>query len=57
MIMNKEEAHSKKAGQVMLEYVIVAGMLVGVLSMLALFLYTFKEQGTRVLDLISADFP
>ena len=47
----------RKAGQVMLEYVIVAGMLVAVLSMLALFLYTFKEQGARVLDLISADFP
>ncbi len=52
-----EKSKGRKSGQVMLEYVIAAGMLVGVLSMLALFLYTFKEQGTRVLDLISADFP
>lgn len=46
-----------KSGQVMLEYAIVAGILVVVIAMLALFLYTFKEQGGRVMDLISADFP
>lgn len=41
----------------MLEYVIVAGILVAVVGMLALFLFTFKEQGGRVIDLISADYP
>lgn len=46
-----------RSGQVMLEYAIVAGILVVVVAMLALFLYTFKEQGGRVMDLISADFP
>jgi uncharacterized YccA/Bax inhibitor family protein len=51
------ESLRKKSGQIMLEYAIVAGILVGVLSMLALFLFTFKEQGGRIMDLISADFP
>ena len=46
-----------RSGQVMLEYAIVAGILVAVVAMLALFLYTFKEEGGRVMDLISADFP
>jgi len=57
--MKKTSAESlrKKSGQIMLEYAIVAGILVGVLSMLALFLFTFKEQGGRIMDLISADFP
>lgn len=41
----------------MLEYAIVAGILVAVVGMLALFLFTFKEQGARVIELISADFP
>jgi heme/copper-type cytochrome/quinol oxidase subunit 2 len=53
----KADAENKRSGQVMLEYAIVAGILVGVLAMLALFLFTFKEQGARIMDLISADFP
>lgn len=46
-----------KTGQVVLEYVIVAGILVAVVSMMALLLYTFKENGGRVLDLIGSDSP
>jgi len=46
-----------RAGQVMLEYVIVASVLVLVMSMMALLLYTFKEHAGRVLDLIASDYP
>jgi len=46
-----------RSGQIMLEYAIVVAILVGVVSMLALFLFTFKEQGGRVMDLISSDYP
>jgi len=53
----KRSSEKGNSGQVMLEYAIVAGILVVVVAMLALFLYTFKEQGGRVMDLISADFP
>lgn len=41
----------------MVEYVVVAGTLVLVCAMLALFLRIFAEYGARVLDTIAADYP
>lgn len=41
----------------MLEFAIVAGMVTLTLVVFGLYLYTFREQGTRVLDLIAADYP
>lgn len=41
----------------MLEYVMVVGMLLALVSVMALLLYTFKENGGRVLDLIASDAP
>ncbi len=35
----------------------MAGVLVMVLGMLALFLYTFRAYGGRVLDLVASEFP
>ena len=46
-----------KAGQTMIEYVIIAGMLVLSMSVFAVFMYTMKEQGGRVLDLVALDYP
>jgi uncharacterized membrane protein len=46
-----------RAGQVMVEYVVVTGLLLGVLVMLAVFLYAFKEYGDRILDLIAYEYP
>jgi hypothetical protein len=41
----------------MVEYAITAGMLVLVASILAVLLYTFKENGNRVLDLVASEYP
>jgi hypothetical protein len=41
----------------MVEYAIVAGILVAMVALLALFLYTFKEYGGRVIDLVAAENP
>lgn len=41
----------------MVEYIIVAGMLIATVAILAVFLYTFKEYGGRVLDLVSSEYP
>jgi hypothetical protein len=46
-----------KAGQAMVEYVVLTGMTLGVLLMLAVFLFAFKEAGGRVLDLIAYEYP
>jgi hypothetical protein len=41
----------------MLEYVLVLGVLVLTVSLLAIFLYTFKEYSGRVLDLAAYEYP
>jgi hypothetical protein len=46
-----------RAGQTMLEYLMVAGILLACVSILAVFLYTFKEHGGRILDLAASEFP
>jgi len=46
-----------RAGQAMVEYVVVAGMLVAALLIFYFFLGTFKEFGTRVLNLIGSEYP
>jgi len=41
----------------MVEYIIVAGVLVASIAVLSVFLYTFREQSGRVLDLVAWDYP
>ncbi len=46
-----------KHGQAMIEYVVTAGMLIATISILAVFLYAFKEHSNRVIDLVSSEYP
>ena len=46
-----------RGGQALVEYVVATGLLFGLLLMLTLFLYAFKEFGGRVLDLIAFEYP
>ena len=46
-----------RAGQAMTEYVVVAGMLLASLAILMVFFGTFREYGTRVLDLLGSEYP
>lgn len=48
---------NRKAGQTMIEYVVIAAMLLSAVTILALFLYTFREYGGRVLDLLASEYP
>jgi hypothetical protein len=50
-------ASRQRAGQVLTEYLVMAGMLTATVLIAALFLYTFKEYGGRVLDLLSSEYP
>jgi hypothetical protein len=47
----------QRDGQVLTEYLVMAGMLTATVLIAALFLYTFKEYGGRVLDLLSSEYP
>lgn len=49
--------HHLKAGQTTVEFVVVAGMLLAALAILTVFLTTFREYGTRVLDLVGSEYP
>lgn len=46
-----------RRGQAMVEYIIIAGMLLTSVAVLSLFLATFKEYGWRILDMIASDYP
>ena len=46
-----------KRGQAMIEYVVIAAMLISAVAILAVFLYTFREYGGRILDLVAAEYP
>ena len=44
-------------GQAMIEYVVIAGMLMASLGILTVFFVTFKEYGSRILALVSSEYP
>ena len=41
----------------MVEFTVVMGLLMGTLLMLTIFLYTFREYGGRILNLVGMDYP
>lgn len=41
----------------MIEYVVIAAIIVATVTIVAIFLYTFKEHGGRVLDLAASEYP
>lgn len=53
----KRRSARRRRGQAMVEYAVVAGMLVAVWFMLTLFLRVFGEYGARILDMVAADYP
>ncbi len=49
--------NGNRRGQVMLEFIIVASMMILTVSILAVLLYTFKENSSRVLYLVGSEYP
>jgi len=50
-------ARSARSGQAMVEYVVIAGILLATFAIFYLFQGTFKEFGARVLSLIGSEYP
>lgn len=48
---------SGKDGQAMVEYIVMAGILLASLAILTLFLVTFQEYGYRIVDMVASDYP
>ncbi|HMP76975.1 MAG TPA: hypothetical protein PKE12_11840 [Kiritimatiellia bacterium] len=57
MTIPKKGPARARRGQAMMEYVLVMGTTVGVLVMMALLLYAFKEYGGRIINLIASEYP
>ena len=57
-ISNQQSAIShSSSGQAMVEYVVIAGLLMASLGILSLFSATFKEYNGRILALVSSEYP
>lgn len=56
-MVNAGPNNRRKAGQAMVEFTVVAGMLLAAIAVLVLFLGTFAEYGGRVLDLVGSEYP
>ena len=51
------DTQRRREGQAVLEYVVTAGIMMALVAMVALLLYTFKEYGGRILDLVASEYP
>lgn len=55
--MMRARKKTGRCGQAMIEYAIIAVMLLAAVSILAVFLYAFKQNSGRTLDLIACEYP
>lgn len=56
--MKPEAGESRgRSGQALVEYVVIAGMLLATVAIMIVFLGTFREYGNRVLDLVGSEYP
>jgi hypothetical protein len=46
-----------RSGQVMIEYLIVSAILLACVAILAVLIYTLRENGHRVLELAGSEYP
>ncbi len=51
------KGRNRRSGQVMTEYLVVFVAMLGVVTVLALFLYAVRQQSNRTLDLVASEYP
>ncbi len=47
----------RKSGQTALEYLLVFVMMLGIVTVMSLFLYALRQQSNRTLDLVASEYP
>ncbi len=47
----------KQCGQTMIEFIIIAAMLIATVTIFAVFLYSIKKDSTRTLELVAYEYP
>lgn len=51
------ERRRHRAGQALVEYMIISAILLMMMTIMAVFLFAFREHAGRVLDLIAYGYP
>jgi len=46
-----------RRGQAMIEYVIMMCLLLSTITIISIFLYTYKQHSDRVVNLVSSEYP
>ena len=46
-----------RSGQTLIEYLVLTVMILASVAILSVFLFTFREQGDRVLQLVGYEYP
>ena len=58
MAMRRHPAYiGKRAGQAMIEYVVIAGMLLASVVIFSMFMYAFKQDSGRSMDIVAYEYP
>ncbi len=57
LIYRESDKRGSQRGQTTVEYVVVAGLLLASLAILSVFLETFQEYGSRILEMVASDYP
>jgi hypothetical protein len=52
-----QRGRNVRAGQTMIEYVIIAAVLIAALSVAGVLIYALRSQSDRTLELVSSDYP
>jgi hypothetical protein len=53
----RKKAGNRRRGAASIEYIIVVVAMLGVTTVLALFLYAVKQHSNRTLDLVASEYP
>lgn len=54
---SRQTGTGRRAGQAMIEYLIVFAALLALVSVMSLFLYAVRQQSNRTLDLVASEYP
>ncbi len=55
--MHASDRLTRCPGQAMIEYVIIAAMLLSTMTIMAVFLRTFRQHSQRTLNLAASEYP
>jgi hypothetical protein len=56
-VIKQQHALRTRSGQAMIEYVVIAGMLLATVVIFSMFMYAFKQDSGRSMDIVAYEYP